>query len=842
MFMRNRVLSWFVVFVMLFGIMIGTVPSTADTSAHTPHSIPAGSSWAGNPLKGFVPFDHSTTSFPHSMEWCYLPVRDVMTGMNSFNWTALDNRLNAISGRGHQAVFRFYLDYPTMPTGVPQFLIDGGLTMRSYSEFGGGLCPDYNNANLRNAMKNLIAALGARYDGDPRIGFITAGILGFWGEWHTWPYDSDTSDGKPNWEPSDTVKNEILTAFDNAFNKTPVLLRYPAGNAPNMNFGYHDDSFCWETLNTNSWNFVPRLISAGVQNKWRTQPIGGELRPEIQDTIFESTPWIGGNGERWDDCVNATHVTWLLNEAIKRYSYGSTEYNNAVTASKQMGYDFRVTTAYFDNISSNSPLYLGIDIKNIGIAPFYYDNTLWPVKVGVKQNGVLKASWTTPWNLKNIEANGQTYTFEYSTPGACGLANGTYTMCIKVENPLPNGNKLGFANEGQNSDGWLELGTFTVGGGGGGGGGGGSTSYEAEASNNTLAGGAVVANSSNCSGGKKVGYIGNNSGTLQFNGVSASSAGSYTMTVHYLTAETRNMYISVNGGTATNVSFGSSGGWDTVGTKDVTINLNAGNNTIKFSNPSGWAPDIDKITINTSGGGGGDTQAPTAPSNLRSTGKTSSSVSLAWNASSDNVGVTGYDVYRNGTYVTSVTGTTATVSGLSPNTTYTFTVKAKDAAGNYSPASNSLNVTTDPAGSTGLLLDNFDGSPSWPGMNDLGLWAGANSFVNNSGVISSGALVLQYNNNGWFGSDVNQDISAYTKMVIRIRGASGGEQNHFRMRLGGVEKTFAQFSGNTITTSYKDIVIDLVANGVNRTSPGQLNFTFWHGYSGTIYIDEIRFE
>jgi hypothetical protein len=117
-----------------------------------------------------------------------------------------------------------------------------------------------------------------------------------------------------------------------------------------------------------------------------------------------------------------------------------------------------------------------------------------------------------------------------------------------------------------------------------------------------------------------------------------------------------------------------------------------------------------------------------------------------------------------------------------------------------------------------------------------------NSFIKGSGVISSGAFVLQYNNDGWFGSDVNQDISAYTKMVVRIRCASGGEQNHFRMKLGGVEKTFAQFSGNTITTSYKDIVIDLVANGVNRTSPGQLNFTFWHGYSGTIYIDEIRFE
>ncbi|MCY9591363.1 bacillolysin [Paenibacillus chitinolyticus] len=89
-----------------------------------------------------------------------------------------------------------------------------------------------------------------------------------------------------------------------------------------------------------------------------------------------------------------------------------------------------------------------------------------------------------------------------------------------------------------------------------------------------------------------------------------------------------------------------------------------------------------------------DTQAPTAPGNLVSTGKTSSSVTLSWSASTDNVGVTGYDVYRGSVLAASVSGTSATVSGLSPSTAYTFTVKAKDAAGNVSPASSPVTVTT----------------------------------------------------------------------------------------------------------------------------------------------------
>jgi hypothetical protein len=106
----------------------------------------------------------------------------------------------------------------------------------------------------------------------------------------------------------------------------------------------------------------------------------------------------------------------------------------------------------------------------------------------------------------------------------------------------------------------------------------------------------------------------------------------------------------------------------------------------------------DDISLDGPGGGGSDTQAPTAPGSLRSTGKTSSSVSLAWNASTDNVGVTAYDVYSGSNQVLSVSGTTATVGGLSPSTGYTFTVRARDAAGNTSPASNSVSVTTDAGG------------------------------------------------------------------------------------------------------------------------------------------------
>jgi hypothetical protein len=116
-----------------------------------------------------------------------------------------------------------------------------------------------------------------------------------------------------------------------------------------------------------------------------------------------------------------------------------------------------------------------------------------------------------------------------------------------------------------------------------------------------------------------------------------------------------------------------------------------------------------------------DTQIPTTPANLASTGKTHNSVNLSWGASWDNTAVVGYDVYNGSAKVNSslVTGTSFTVANLSATTTYTFTVRAKDGAGNTSAASNSLSVTTNaapvasPTPTDRLTGTPFGTSPYW---------------------------------------------------------------------------------------------------------------------------------
>lgn len=96
--------------------------------------------------------------------------------------------------------------------------------------------------------------------------------------------------------------------------------------------------------------------------------------------------------------------------------------------------------------------------------------------------------------------------------------------------------------------------------------------------------------------------------------------------------------------------------------------------------------------------GTSDTQAPTTPTNLAASGTTATTTNLTWTASTDNVAVTGYDVYQNGSFKAMVSTNSYTVSGLTPATAYTFYVVAKDAAGNASGNSNTVNVTTLSAG------------------------------------------------------------------------------------------------------------------------------------------------
>jgi len=315
---------------------------------------------AENPLRGFYTnydWGEPVYDFPASLEFAYIPLSELMSGPSNFTFdTGLEPRLIAAEERAHQLILRPYIDYPNKASGLPSFLEDQ-IEMRSYSDHGGGMSPDYNNSQLRAALSSFIQAFGQAYDGDNRIAVIQLGLLGFWGEWHTWPHSE--------WFPGDEYLTEILDTYDQSFNQTLLQVRYPVANSPDLKIGFHDDSFAHSTIGDVEWYFHPRLVTSGADEHWKNSPVGGELRPEVQQSIFEANS--NSQHQNFSQCVEKTHASMLLNYAAFSGGLNSTnETQNAENAALLLGYALHVSHA---NLSDNQ---LNLTIENRGIAPFYY--------------------------------------------------------------------------------------------------------------------------------------------------------------------------------------------------------------------------------------------------------------------------------------------------------------------------------------------------------------------------------------------------------------------------------------------------------------------------------------
>ncbi|MFF0644311.1 cellulase family glycosylhydrolase [Streptomyces tendae] len=205
------------------------------------------------------------------------------------------------------------------------------------------------------------------------------------------------------------------------------------------------------------------------------------------------------------------------------------------------------------------------------------------------------------------------------------------------------------------------------------------------------------------------------------------------------------------------------------------------------------------------GGGAPDTRAPTAPGTPTATAVTDSSVTLGWTAATDDTAVTGYDVVRLGdgteTTVASSATTTATVTGLTPGTAYTFAVRARDAAGNRSAASPAVEVTTDEGGGT-------PGGACSVGYRVVGEWPGGfqgEMAVRNTGSVAVGPWTLAFAftdgqtiTNMWGGTAtqnagaVSVAPASYTATIP----AGGTVTLGFTARKGGTNTAPAAFSLN----------------------------------------------
>lgn len=208
-----------------------------------------------------------------------------------------------------------------------------------------------------------------------------------------------------------------------------------------------------------------------------------------------------------------------------------------------------------------------------------------------------------------------------------------------------------------------------------------------EAENYSAMNGIQTEPTSDSGGGLNVGWI-HVGDWLDYN-VNVQNAGTYTVEYRVASnAGTGAIQLQSGGSTLATTTVPNTGGWQNWQTVTANVTLNAGTQTLRVY-ASGYDFNINWIGFTP--GSTADTQPPTAPANLAFTQPTTGSVKLTWSAATDNVGVTGYDVYANGQLRGSVNGSTLTYTDPQPaGVTVSYYVIAKDAAGNASAPSNTV--------------------------------------------------------------------------------------------------------------------------------------------------------
>lgn len=207
-----------------------------------------------------------------------------------------------------------------------------------------------------------------------------------------------------------------------------------------------------------------------------------------------------------------------------------------------------------------------------------------------------------------------------------------------------------------------------------------------------------------------------------------------------------------------------------------------------------------------------DTEAPTTPTNLAVTGSTSSSISLSWTASTDNIIVATYDIYLDGTLKTSSATNSATVTGLNPSTTYTFYIKAKDAAGNISSQSNTVTgTTTENTGGGGnnnnttCGTENFEGISGTPNTYETINWTSTGitwtaTDSRSDQTINNKAITVR--NGKLSSSPISGGIGNLTVTTqLKFSGTNGS----FKLFINGVEKGTIPYSDTVTTTTISNI-------------------------------------
>ncbi|WP_102017670.1 DUF4832 domain-containing protein [Rhodopirellula islandica] len=325
------------------------------------------------PMTGIVLWhDHDQVATDAiSLEFRYCGYDEVATGPGQWDFSKVEQILDDIASRSHQAILRFRFVYPGKTTTVPAFIRDAADYQETIAKSEGKpthFC-DWSNPALQQFTLDFYTEFAKRYDSDPRIAFVQTGF-GLWSEYHI--YDGPMELGKTF--PAAEYQSKFLRHLDGQFDSLPWMISIDAADdeftpiAGNdsllaLHFGLFDDSFL--SKSHSKWN--AKNWAAMGTDRWQRNAGGGEFsyynRRDQKLALAKSGP----NGVSVETSSRDFHVSFMIGNDQPKYQPMA----RIREAGMAMGYRFRVTQAILSK--SNLGTTLELEATNEGVAPLYRD-------------------------------------------------------------------------------------------------------------------------------------------------------------------------------------------------------------------------------------------------------------------------------------------------------------------------------------------------------------------------------------------------------------------------------------------------------------------------------------
>ncbi|MES2966398.1 MAG: DUF4832 domain-containing protein [Patescibacteria group bacterium] len=618
------------------------IHAQVSTQTITPVKTSMSSPEIVNPLRGYyrwrgvelMPLPEPAQDHYQRYTW-----NELETSKGIYNFSKIDADLAVAKSAGAKFGFRIrsMTGYADSKQYVPAYMQSIGW----WADTDGNgstdtFVPDWNSQEYLAGTQRLMAALGARYNSDPSIAFLDIGMFGQYGEW-TLSSRVDHTKAPAGVSPLSTSSAEsIIDAHVNAFPDVQLLMSLRSKNNPAMRYAYSRPT---------KLPIGSRADCVGQQNYfsqfqnnievWNIISERWKIAPFISEYCSGALVYNSTSGDSALKQVRDLHISAIGNGNVSYSSLLQADRDAYALIGKTAGYRLGV-----NSINITSPLLTGAPVTfttnwfNDGVAPVYEQ---WNVLFSLKNDSsIVVWTSTSSVSLKNILPTNGSSVIQSDTFIINSVTPGTYSLSMKIIDPRKTRRPLKLAIAGLQPDGSYTLGQVQVAG------------TQIQYPTVTLVG-------------SPSSLVAGQSSSLTWSAFSSDTCTS----ADFSTNNQVSGQVQVTPLTSRNYSITCS---SAAGTVNATANISV-------------TPQIDSTP-------------PSVPTNLTATSTTAAQTYLSWQNSTDNTNVGGYNIYRNGTLITSVAESFYSDSGLSQNTDYTYTVSAFDSAGNVSAQSNPITMRT----------------------------------------------------------------------------------------------------------------------------------------------------